>query len=172
MHSRLRTLRYCLGSALLGAAVAVFFGLSWPISSVSGDWQIQDWYEHPNATKEQLAAYTAALQQYPRRVQIRPFWRATVGANSSCSWSQGVNKWSVPAGTAGVWTTTVVCDGKRPIVMYVPPSSIFTRARTPLGLYEFYSDMGKTAIEIVFFTERGPTYINYIPASWPGRPGI
>lgn len=57
-------------------------------------------------------------------------------------------------------------------MMYVPPSSTITRARKPLGVYEFYSGMGKTPIEIVFFTNRGLTYIDYIPASWPGRPRI
>jgi len=172
MHSKLRTLAYGFGCALLGATAAGFFGLSWPISSVNGDWQIQDWYEHPDARREQLAAYTDARERYPRLVQIRPFWTATVGSNSSCSWSQSVDKWSLPPGTTGVWTTTVACDGERPIVMYVPLSSTITRARAPLGLYEFYSDMGKVPIEIVFFTERGPAYIDYIPASWPGRPGI
>jgi hypothetical protein len=172
MRSRVRILGSCLGSVLLGATGAAFLGSSWPISSVNGEWQIQDWYEHPDATSEQLAAYTVGRQRYPRRIQIQPFWRASVGSSSSCSWSQRVDKWSLPPGTTGVWTTTVECDGERPIMMYVPPSNVITRARTPRGLYEFYADMGRVPIQVVFFTERGPTYIDYIPASWPGRPGI
>ena len=171
MHSTVQILGICVASALLGAAGAGFFGLSWPISSVNGEWQIRDWYEHPDATSEQLAAYTAARQRYPRRISVRPFWQASVGSNFTCSWSQRVGKWS-PPGTTGVWTTTVDCDGEIPIIMYVPPSNMITRARTLLGLYEFYAEMGRVPIQVVFATKGGPAYIDYIPASWPGRPSI
>lgn len=150
------------------AALVMHFDVSWPISSVNGRWHIKDWYEHPDASPEQLAHYTEVRSQYPRAIDIKPFWRASVDDDTRCSWTQHVEAWSLPPGGTGVWTTTVLCPNRSPIMLYVPPTNTRTRARTPLGLYEFYSNMNAAPIEVLFFRSgHGFTYIDYVPASWP-----
>ena len=170
MRSKVR--KFLAIVAIVGAVavLVMHFDVSWPISSVNGRWQIKDWYEHADASPEQLANYEDARSQYPRAIEIKPFWRATVD-DVRCSWTQHVQAWSLPPGRTGVWTTSVLCSDRSPIMLYVPPSNVRTRARTPLGLYEFYSDMNAVPIEVLFFRPgRGFYYIDYIPASWPGRP--
>ncbi len=169
MRSLPRVAVTSITSIALGAALAAHIDASWPLSSVNGRWQVQDWYEHPDATREQLAAYADARSQYPRQMVIKPFWRASVGS-ARCSWSQHVAAWSLPPGLAEAWTTTVRCPGMHPITMYVPPSNLETNARSVASLYRFYAEMGSVPIEVVFHLDRGFSYIDYIPASWPGKP--
>ena len=78
---------------VLAAAAILHLDLSLPVSSMNGQWQIQDWFDHPQATVETRREYTEARRQYPRTLTVKPFGQAIVGSRSDCTWTQHVVGW-------------------------------------------------------------------------------
>lgn len=154
-------------SVVLVAAVILHLDLSLPVSSMNGQWQIQDWFDHPQATAETRREYTEARRQYPRTLAVKPFGRAVVGSRSDCKWTQHLVGWPDSPPVTDVWATTIFCQGMAPIRLWAAPHNIYTRARRLSGLKEYYSDMNDDRIEIMFQIGGTITFTDYIPASWP-----
>jgi len=57
-------------SIVVVAAAILHLDLSLPVSSMNGQWQIQDWFDHPQATAETRHEYTEARRQYPRTLAV------------------------------------------------------------------------------------------------------
>jgi hypothetical protein len=165
--------RFVRGGVILAATVVVataailHLDLSLPVSSMNGRWQIQDWFDHPQATAETRREYTEARRQYPRTVVVKPFGHALVGSRSDCHWTQQVVGWPDSPPLTDVWATTIFCPGMAPIRLWATPHNVYTRARSLSGLREYYSDMNDEQIEVMFQIGGATTYIDYIPASWP-----
>ena len=162
--------RYCVilaAAAVLVAAAILHLDLSLPVSSMNGQWQVQDWFDHPQATVETRREYTEARRQYPRTLAVKPFGRAVVGSRSDCKWTQHVVGWPDSPPLTDVWATTIFCPGMAPIRLWATPHNVYTRARSLSGLMEYYSEMNDDRIEIMFQFGGATTFIDYIPASWP-----
>jgi hypothetical protein len=165
--------RFVRGCVVLAATVALVtvailhLDLSLPVSSMNGRWQIQDWFDHPQATSETRREYTEARRKYPRTLVVKPFGNAMVGSRSDCHWTQHVVGWPDSPPLTDVWATTIFCPGMAPIRLWATPHNVYTRARSFSGLQEYYSDMNHERIEIMFQIGGATTYIDYIPASWP-----
>ena len=151
------------------ASVILHLDLSLPVSSVNGRWQIQDWFDHPQATAETRREYTEARRQYPRTVVVKPFGHAVVGLRSDCHWTQHVVGWPDSPPLTDVWATTIFCPGMGPMRLWATPHNVYTHARTLSGIWEYYSNMNDERIEIMFQIRDITTYIDYIPASWPKK---
>jgi hypothetical protein len=152
---------------VLVTAAILHLDLSLPVSSMNGQWQIQDWFDHPQATVETRREYTEARRQYPRTLTVKPFGHAIVGSRSDCTWTQHVVGWPDSPPLTDVWATTIFCRGMAPIRLWATPHNVYTRARSLSGLKEYYSDMNDRRIEIMFQISGVTTFIDYIPASWP-----
>src|ERR1022692_4728358 len=152
---------------VVGAAAVLHLDLSLPVSSMNGQWQLKDWFDHPQATAETRREYTELRRQYPRTVVVKPFGDALVGSRSDCHWTQHVVGWPDLPPLTDVWATTIFCPGMAPIRLWATPHNVYTRARSLSGFQEYYSDMNDEQIEIKFQIGGATTYIDYIPASWP-----
>jgi hypothetical protein len=167
MSHLLRGSLFLAATAGLGTVAILHLDLSLPVSSMNGGWQIQDWFDHPQATTETRRAYTEARRQYPRTLAVKPFGHAMVGTRSDCHWTQRVVGWPDSPPLTDVWATTIFCQGMTPIRLWATPHNVYTHARSLSGLKEYYSDMNDERIEIMFQIGGATTYIDYIPASWP-----
>ncbi len=154
-------------SVVLGAAVFLHLDLPLPVSSMNGQWQIEDWFDHSQATAETRREYTEARRKYPRTLMVKPFGRAVVGSRSDCKWTQHVVGWPDSPPLTDVWATTIFCQGMAPIRLWAAPHNVYTHARSLSGLKDYYFDMNDNRIEIMFRLGGNTTFIDYIPASWP-----
>jgi hypothetical protein len=75
--------------------------------------------------------------------------------------------WPLTTGVTNVWATTIYCKGQFPVLMWATPHNVYTHARSLSGWIAYYSDMNQDRIEVLFQTDNGPRYIDYVPAAWP-----
>jgi hypothetical protein len=162
----LRLVALAVAAALVAAGI-LHLDLSLPVSSMNGQWQIQDWFDHPQATAETRREYMEDRRQYPRTLVVKPFGHAVVGSRSDCNWTQHVVGWPDLTPVTDVWATTIFCKGMAPIRLWAAPHNVYTHARSVSGLRQYYSDMNDDRIEVMFQLAGTTTYIDYIPASWP-----
>jgi hypothetical protein len=167
LATALRSVLILLVGAFIGVTVALVSDMSLPISAMHGRWQIEDWVDHPQATEETRREYTAARRQYPRTIEVRSFWRASVGARTDCSWSQHVRAWLTRDDSTDIWETTISCHGVDPIKLWLIPSNVNNQARNLAGLREHFTDMNNRTIGVTFDVGGEVRDIFYVPASWP-----
>jgi hypothetical protein len=148
-------------------AVAHFY-LPKPISAARGQWQIKDWYFHPDATREQLEHFRDVRKQYPQTIKIASLGRGSIDSDDNCSWTESLSQQLGLATLPTVWVTSLKCESRDPIELIVRP---FASARTPLGVFNYYLRSNDTEITVTFRNANGNALIDYVPAHWP-RPSI
>jgi hypothetical protein len=158
-------------SALVSTVVvlpAAHLYLPKPISAVRGQWQIEDWYFYPNATREQLQQYKDARKGYPRIIDIDSFGRGSLESGENCSWTESLSQQLGIAKLPTVWVTSLKCDKRSAIRLIVRP---FSSALTLRGLLSYYFDANDSEMTAEFRVANGVALIDYVPTQWP-RPAI
>jgi hypothetical protein len=155
-----------LAGAVVVLAVAHFY-LPNGISAARGQWQIKDWYFHPNATREQLQRYENERKRYPRVIDIDSFGRGSIDLSEKCSWTESLSQQLGIAELPTVWATSLKCDKRNAIKLIVRP---FSSALTLRGLFSYYFDANDSEMSAEF-RDADSALIDYVPAKWP-RPSI
>jgi hypothetical protein len=158
-------------SGLVGTVVVLavaHFYLPKPISAARGQWQIEDWYFHPSATREQLQHYKDAHEQYPRIISIEAFGRGSIDSRENCSWTESLSQQLGIGDLPTVWATSLKCDNRNAIKLIVRP---FSSALTLHGLLSYYFDANDSEMSAEFRDADGVALIDYVPAKWP-RPSM
>jgi len=154
--------------AIVVVLALAHFYLPKPISAARGQWQIEDWYVHPNATREQLEQFRDARKRYPQAINIGSLGRGSIDSTQNCSWTESLSQQLELPALPTVWVTSLECEDRIPIKLIIRP---FTSALTLPGVLSYYLDSNDGEMTVTFRHGDGVALIDYVPAHWP-RPAI